>query len=83
MGIVAMGFSMSLDGFIAGPHDEVDRLFQWYFTGQTVRKVSAGNQDFEMSTAAADQGMSIGVFTSSRASSRLIIACSRPASRPT
>jgi len=70
MGTVAMSFSMSLDGFIAGPHDEVDRLFQWYFVGQTVRTVSAGNQDFEMGTAVADRveaaGRAIGVLVTGR-----------------
>jgi hypothetical protein len=25
--------SVSLDGFIAGPNDEVDRPFNWYFSG--------------------------------------------------
>jgi len=70
MGTVAISFSMSLDGFIAGPHDEVDRLFQWYFVGQTVRTVSAGNQDFEMGTAAADRveaaSRAIGVLVTGR-----------------
>jgi len=44
---------MSLDGFIAGPKDEVDRLFQWYFVGQTVRKVPTGNEDFDMGAEGA------------------------------
>ena len=29
MGKVSTGFSMSLDGFVAGPNDEVDRVFKW------------------------------------------------------
>jgi hypothetical protein len=41
MGKVTAGFSMSLDGFVAGSNDEPDnplgdggdRLFRWYFTG--------------------------------------------------
>ena len=30
MGIVALDKTMSLDGFIAGPNDDVTRLFAWY-----------------------------------------------------
>jgi hypothetical protein len=26
---------VSLDGFVAGPNNEVDRLFRWYFSGDT------------------------------------------------
>ena len=35
MGRVASGFSMSLDGFIAGPGDDVRQVFSWYFSGDT------------------------------------------------
>jgi hypothetical protein len=43
MGKVAMGLSMSLDGFIAGPNDGPgsplgdggERLFAWYSSGDT------------------------------------------------
>ena len=28
MGKVSTGFSMSLDGFVAGPQDDVSRIFQ-------------------------------------------------------
>ena len=35
MGKVATGFSMSLDGFIAGPGDDVQQVFAWYFSGDT------------------------------------------------
>ncbi len=54
MGNVAIGFSMSLDGFVAGPNDDVDRVFQWYFTGDTTRTVTSGDQDFQMSDSGAD-----------------------------
>jgi hypothetical protein len=27
--------AVSLDGFVAGPNNEVDRLFRWYFSGDT------------------------------------------------
>jgi dihydrofolate reductase len=33
MGIVTTGFSMSLDGYVAAPEDDVGRLFQWYSSG--------------------------------------------------
>ena len=36
MGKVSTGLSMSLDGFIAGPEDDVQRLFKWCLSGDTV-----------------------------------------------
>ena len=33
---------MSLDGFVAGPGDDVQHLFQWYFSGDTDIKVQKG-----------------------------------------
>jgi dihydrofolate reductase len=61
MGTVGAGFSVSLDGFIAGPHDEVDRLFQWMFSGDTDLSVSIGEQDIDLKlpsdTAATYQEM--------------------------
>jgi len=54
MGKVTTGFSMSLDGFIAGPNDEVDRVFKWYFSGEATQDVSSGNEVFKMSEEAAD-----------------------------
>jgi len=33
MGKVIFNMSMSLDGFVAGPNDEVDQVFRWYFSG--------------------------------------------------
>jgi dihydrofolate reductase len=35
MGKVTTGFSTSLDGFIAGPGDDVTHVFQWYGSGDT------------------------------------------------
>jgi dihydrofolate reductase len=35
MGNVMTGFTMSLDGFIADPNDGVERLFEWYASGET------------------------------------------------
>lgn len=34
MGSVIASMSMSLDGFVAGPNDEVDHVFAWYDAGQ-------------------------------------------------
>lgn len=48
MGTVGAGFSMSLDGFIAGPNDDVQRLFAWMFSGDTDVKLSTGDEDFEL-----------------------------------
>ena len=48
MGSVGAGFSMSLDGFIAGPNDDVQRLFAWMFQGNTDVKLSAGDRDFDL-----------------------------------
>ena len=31
MGKVRFDMSMSLDGFVAGPNDEVDRLHEWLY----------------------------------------------------
>lgn len=36
-GRVVLDVSMSLDGFVAGPNDEVDRLHHWGFGGKTDR----------------------------------------------
>jgi hypothetical protein len=35
MGVVLLDMSMSLDGFIAGPNDDVERLHEWLFNGDT------------------------------------------------
>jgi dihydrofolate reductase len=54
MGTVGAGFSMSLDGFIAGPNDDVQRLFAWYFSGNADHEVSSGDTDFKVSSDAAE-----------------------------
>lgn len=48
MGSVGAGFSMSLDGFIAGPNDEVDRVFAWMFQGDKDVKLSKGDEDLDL-----------------------------------
>jgi dihydrofolate reductase len=48
MGNVSTGFSVSLDGFIAGPNDEVDRLFAWMFAGNTDVQLKTGDHDIDL-----------------------------------
>jgi dihydrofolate reductase len=72
MGTVGAGFSMSLDGFIAGPNDDMLRLFAWMFSGDTELKVSTGDKDIELKVSAesAEQfeqaGSVIGAIVSGR-----------------
>lgn len=70
MGKVTTGFSMSLDGFIAGPGDNVERLFKWYFSGNATHEVASGDTVFKMTREGAEsiQGasQSIGVLVSAR-----------------
>lgn len=54
MGKVVAGFSMSLDGFIAGPNDDVQRVFAWMFSGDTDLKVSIGEQEMDLKLSAKD-----------------------------
>ena len=57
MGTISAGFSMSLDGFIAGPNDDTTRVFAWMFSGDTDLTVSIGNQDVDlkMSSESAEE----------------------------
>ena len=48
MGTIAAGFSMSLDGFIAGLNDDVQRLFAWMSLGNTDLNLSSGDTDFDL-----------------------------------
>lgn len=52
MGSVGAGFSMSLDGFIAGANDEVDRVFKWMFSGDTEVNLSTGDHDIDLKISA-------------------------------
>ena len=54
MGKVTAQFTMSLDGFIAGPNDEVDQIFRWYFSGDTDFQSSSTDPMFRISRASAD-----------------------------
>jgi dihydrofolate reductase len=57
MGTIAAGFSMSLDGFIAGQNDDVQRLFAWMSLGTTDLNLSSGDTDFalKVSSESADK----------------------------
>ncbi len=62
MGKVAMGLSMSLDGFIAGPNDgperplgeEGERLFAWYSAGDTEYGLPGTEMVFNVSSQSAE-----------------------------
>jgi dihydrofolate reductase len=62
MGKVAMGLSMSLDGFIAGPNDGPERplgeggerLFAWYSGGETEYRLPGTEMVFEVSPQSAE-----------------------------
>ncbi len=49
MGIVCVGFTMSLDGYIAGPNDDVSALFCWYFGGDVEIPVPGSQMVFRVS----------------------------------
>jgi dihydrofolate reductase len=54
MGKVGAGFSVSLDGFIAGPDDDVQRLFAWMSLGDTDLDLSSGDTDFDVQVSSED-----------------------------
>ena len=61
MGKVSTGLSMSLDDFIAGPNDGPERplgeggerIFAWYFSGDTDYRMPSGTMTFKVSPASA------------------------------
>jgi dihydrofolate reductase len=48
MGTIGAGFSMSLDGFIAGLNDDVSRVFEWMSLGDTDLNLQSGDTDFDL-----------------------------------
>lgn len=78
MGKVTTGFSMSLDGFVAGPNDSPDnslgdggdRLFKWYFSGELNNEVPIGDTEMKMSQEGAgmvkEAGRAAGVLVTAR-----------------
>jgi hypothetical protein len=53
MGKVISEFTMSLDGFVAGPDDDVRRLFTWYFSGDTDFSLAGTDLVFRISRTSA------------------------------
>lgn len=54
MSKVITEFTMSLDGFIAGPDDDIRRLFGWYSSGDTAFPVPGTDMVFKVSRASAE-----------------------------
>ena len=62
MGKVVFNMTMSLDGFVAGPHDgpgnglgdRGEQLFDWYFKGDTEIKLSEGTPVLRVSKQSAE-----------------------------
>ena len=52
MGIVSTGFSMSLDGFVAGPGEDFQYLFAWMTGGDTDYTITIGDQEQKLKMAA-------------------------------
>ncbi len=52
MGSVGTGFSMSLDGFVAGPNDDVSHVFAWMSGGDTVVPLTSGDEDISFHVSA-------------------------------
>jgi dihydrofolate reductase len=48
MGKVSTGFSMSLDGFVAGPKDEVDMVFKWMSLGSEDYTATIGDEELKL-----------------------------------
>lgn len=53
MGKIITGFTMSLDGFIAGPNDDIRQLFTWFSSGDTPFPVPGTDMVFQISQASA------------------------------
>jgi dihydrofolate reductase len=53
MGKVSIAISMSLDGFVAGPGDDVQHLFKWYFGGSHEIEVQKGRFTLKVSPESA------------------------------
>lgn len=50
MGLVTTGFSMSLDGFVALPTNEIGPLFDWYFAGEVTHERGSGDTTYKLSS---------------------------------
>ena len=54
MSKVGTAFSMSLDGFVAGPNDTVEQVFLWLSRGDTEFEVPSGDRVFKVARASAE-----------------------------
>jgi dihydrofolate reductase len=50
-GKVTTGFSMSLDGFIAGPNEDFQHLFAWMASGDTEYTITIGDKEQKLKIA--------------------------------
>ena len=54
MGKVITNVTMSLDGFIAAPGDDVSEIFKWYFSGDTEVHMQPGHLTLKVSSISAE-----------------------------
>jgi dihydrofolate reductase len=55
MPIVVADMSMSLDGFVAGPNDEVDQVFSWMMGGEVAVESENPDLAYEVDEASAEE----------------------------
>lgn len=51
---IMAGFTMSLDGFVADPNDDVSLIFKWYSAGDVTFPLDGTDRVFRVSQASAD-----------------------------
>lgn len=54
MSKITTQFTMSLDGFVAGPNDDISRLFGWYGTGDETFALPGTDRPFRVWKASAE-----------------------------
>lgn len=57
MGKITTGFSMSLDGYVAGPNEDVSQVFKWMRAGNTDVAVPMGEGEMELKIPEESAGM--------------------------
>ena len=57
MGKITTGFSMSLDGYVAGPNEDVSQVFKWMITGNTDVAVPMGEGEMKLKIPEESAGM--------------------------
>lgn len=72
MGTVGTGFSMSLDGFVAGKNDDVSKVFAWMSQGDTDMTLQTGDGDLDLKVSKqsadmlTDASRSVGALVAGR-----------------